>query len=101
MAKTTGRTELNDQEFLRRFRKLIGRRCSHLGRSCTLIEILAEEALIILRCEGGKSPIQADQFGRPFRRAEETRQIPLLEKDGGNLSAEALDLLLSMTDDAA
>ena len=93
MLETTGRTDLNDQEFMRRLRKLIGRRCRHLGQSCTLIEILAEEAVIILRCEGGTAPIQTDQFGQPFRRAAETRQIPLLDEDGENLSAELLDLL--------
>jgi hypothetical protein len=92
---------LNDQEFLRRLRKLIGHHCQHLGQRCTLIEILAEEAMIILRCEGGTAPIQTDQFGQPFRRAAETRQIPLLDEDGENLSAELLDLLATFETDPA
>ncbi len=99
LLETIGRSNLNDQEFLRRLRKLIGHHCHHLGQHCTLIEILAEEAMIILRCEGGTTPIQADQFGQPFRRAAETRQIPLLDEDGENLSAELLDLLATFETD--
>lgn len=90
---------MDDQEFLHRLRKLIGRRCRHLGQCCTLIEILGEEAEIVLRCEGGIAPIQTDQFSQPFRRAVETRQIPLLDEDGENLSAELLDLLATFESD--
>ncbi len=91
---------LNNQEFLRRLRKLIGRSCRHLGQRCTLIEILAGEAVIVLRCEDSTAPIQADQFGQPFRRAAETREIPLLDADGENLSAELLDLLTTFEADS-
>ena len=98
--RKNGTSRLNDQEFTRRLRKLIGRRCRHLGHSCTLIEVLAEEALLVLSCEEGTAPIQADQFGQPFRRAGETRQIPLLCGDGENLSDEALELLASISEEA-
>jgi hypothetical protein len=92
---------LNDEEFFRRLRILIGRRCRHLGYLCTLVEVLEREATVILRCEEALPPIQADQFGQPLRRAAETRQVPVLDDDGENLSAEILDLLTALEADAA
>jgi len=55
---------------------------------------------MVLSCEEEMSPIQTDQFGQPFRRAGETRQIPLLCGDGENLSDEALELLASISEQA-
>jgi len=92
---------LNDNEFFRRLRKLIGRRCRHYGQSCTLIEVLEWEQVIVLRCEEAIPPIQADQFGQALRRASETRQVPVLDADGESLSTEVLDLLGAFEADAA
>ncbi len=85
-----------DDEFFRRLRRLLGRRCRHLGRPCTLLDILTEEAAIVLRCDGGTPPIQTDQFGRALRRAHETELVPLFDTGGGGLSADALDLLAAL-----
>lgn len=87
---------MDDQEFYRRMRKLIGRRCRHLQQNCTLLEVLADEGLLILRCEEGIRPIQADQFGQALRRASETVQIAVLEEDRETLTPEALELLVSL-----
>ena len=84
---------MNDKEFFRRLRKLIGRRCRHLGQRCTLVEVLELEAAVVLRCEEAVPPIQTDQFGQALRRASETIQVPVMDADGDNLSVEVLDLL--------
>ena len=92
---------MNDKEFFRRLRKLIGRRCRHLNQLCMLVEVLEQEAVIVIRCEEAIPPIQADQFGQPLRRASETRQVLVIDADGENLSAEVLDLLTTFEADAA
>ena len=92
---------VNDKEFFRRLRKLIGRRCRHLGQLCTLVEVLEREAAVVLRCEESVPPIQTDQYGQPLRRASQTRQVPVLDIDGENLSAEVLDLLTAFEAGAA
>jgi len=39
---------LDGVELLRRLRGLIGRECTYLGRSCRLLEILAEEGMLVM-----------------------------------------------------
>jgi hypothetical protein len=84
---------LDNQEFHRRLRRLIGRHCRYLGRRCRLVEVLTDADAIVLGCEEGLPPIQGDQFGQPLRRAVETLQVPLHEEDGDSLSDELLDIL--------
>ncbi len=95
------RVTAGDAHFYQRMRKLIGRRCRHLNRSCTLLEVLADNAMLVLRCEDGASPIQSDQFGQPLRRAIETLQVPIFDVDGETFSADAIELLASFAADAA
>jgi len=84
---------MSDLEFIRRLRRLIGRRCRYLGRDCQLIEVLADSAAVILSCHEGLPPIQGDQYGQPLRRAAENIQVPLFAADGDNLSDDFIDLL--------
>jgi hypothetical protein len=98
---TSGQSSLNDQEFFRRMRKLIGRRCRHLGQRCMLIDVLADEGTLILRCEEGEPPVQSDQFGHALRRAYETREVAVFDADGDTLTPETLDLLAAFESEAA
>ncbi len=84
---------MENQEFHRRLRLLIGRRCRYLGRDCRLIEVLADTGEIVLSCNDGLPPIQGDQFGQPLRRVAETIQVPLSGEDGCGLSDELMELL--------
>jgi hypothetical protein len=83
----------DDAELLQRLRTLIGRDCQHLGRRCKLIEVLAEEAALVLETRGGLPPIQTDQYGHAAYRANEIVQVPIFGGDGGHLSAELMSLL--------
>ena len=84
---------MDDLEFHRRLRRLIGRHCRYLGRDCRVIEVLVDSGAIILSCNDGLPPIQGDQFGQPLRRAAETIQVPLFGEDRDSLSDELVDLL--------
>lgn len=93
---------MNDQEFYRRIRRLVGRRCRHLGRHCMLIDVLAEEGVLVLRCDDGAPPIQGDQFGHATRRAVETLEIPLFsDSQRETLSEDVLELLTLLESRAA
>jgi hypothetical protein len=92
---------VDDEAFFTRMRKLIGGRCLYLNQRCTLLEVMAEEAILILRCEDGLPPVQSDQFGHASRRVSETLQVNILDEDGDNLSADAMDLLASFEARAA
>jgi hypothetical protein len=93
---------MNDQEIHRRLRRLIGRRCSHQGQRCTLIDLLQTESAVVLRCEDDPlPPIQGDQFGHASRRAAETQTVAIFSTDGQALSPELLDLLATLEARAA
>jgi hypothetical protein len=92
---------MNDHTLFHRLRKLIGRRCRHLGQRCTVLEVLEDEGVLVLRCEEGPPPIQRDQFDQPLRRAAETLLIQVLDTDGSRLSPDLMDLLSSLPADAA
>jgi len=87
---------LANSEFFRRLRRLIGRRCRYLGQECTLIEVLADEAALVLRCDERLPPIQTDQFGQALRRASETCHVPVFGDDQENLSEDMLELLTQL-----
>lgn len=61
-----------------------------------LIELLADEGTVILRCDESTPPIQRDQFGQALRRASETHQVAIFDADGENLSADMLDLMAGL-----
>ena len=73
-----------DAEFYRRMRPLVGRRFRlYDGEEWQLLDILPEEhSLVLGRLRRAGSPIQADAFGNPTRRAPETRIIPYTDENG-------------------
>lgn len=89
---------MGDQDWLKRVRDKIGQDCQYLGMRCTLVEVLPEDGLLVLRplSPGALSPIQLDQFGQPRRRALEMLQVPLFSDGGTGLSEEAQGLLGSL-----
>lgn len=83
---------MNDDGFLDRLRGLIGRDCEHLGRRCRLVEVLADEGVLVLESRGGLPPVQLDQFGQASHRANEVVQIPIFGADRDHFSDELMDL---------
>ncbi len=93
---------MNDLEFFRRIRKMIGRHSRHLGRRCLLIEVLSDEAVLVLRYQDGSPLIQGDQFGHAVRRTAEIVEVPVFTGQGREqLSDEVLELLSAFENRAA
>jgi hypothetical protein len=86
---------MDNQTIFQRMRTLLGARFSFRGDVYTLIEILADEACVVLRGNGREEPIQLDQFGRPLRRAGALEIVPVFAADGEALSEDMLELLAS------
>jgi hypothetical protein len=84
---------MDDDAHIARLRSLIGKRFEYQDRRWILIEILADERIVVLRGTTGESPIQVDQFGHPARRTTDTLSLPMLAPDGDNLSDELMLLL--------
>jgi hypothetical protein len=84
---------VDEGPFIERLRRLIGRECSYLGRRCRLIEILADEGVLVLEMHEDVPPIQTDQYGHPAYRGKELVQVPIFGVDRGMASEEVLDLL--------
>jgi hypothetical protein len=88
---------MNDAEFYRRMRVLVGRRCRFFdGEEWQVLDVLPEEHCLVLgRSRRTGSPIQADAFGNALRRAPETRIVTCVDENG-EISEEALMLLESL-----
>lgn len=87
-----------DRTLLERLRKLIGRDCIYLRKPCVVVDLLVEEALLILEVSESMPPIQTDQFGQANFRANELLQVPVLNSDRSGFSEDILDLFASLTD---
>ena len=86
---------MENQTIFQRMRMLLGERFNFRGQIFTLIEILADEACVVLRGNGPEEPIQLDQFGRPLRRSGALEAVPVFAADGEALSEDMLELLAS------
>ena len=84
---------MEDESIIARIRALIGKRFLHQGEDCTVVEVLADGNVVVLRGTPRSSRIQRDQFGRPLRRAGKTWEIPIFADNGEHLSPELLELL--------
>jgi len=84
---------MQDEAIFQRLRALLGQRFRFRGSVWTLIEVLTDEACVVLRGAPADQRIQLDQFGRPQRRAGALQRVPVLSEDGQALSPELLDLL--------
>jgi hypothetical protein len=73
---------------LARLRSLVGRELRYQGMRCTLVEVLDEPPVVVLRPINAAPVIQADNFGKPMRQAPQLYELPVFAPDGVSLSAE-------------
>ncbi len=83
---------MTEDGFVDRLRGLIGRDCDYLGGHCRLIEVLAEEGVLVLERRGGLPPIQTDQYGQACYRGNEVVQVPIYGTNREGFSEEMMDL---------
>mgnify|MGYP001278157918 CR=1 FL=1 len=88
---------MTDDTFLDRLRDLIGRDCEYLGAHCRLVEVLADEGILVLERRGGLPPIQTDQYGYASHRGTEVMQIPIFGADRDHFSEDLLDLFACLS----
>jgi hypothetical protein len=87
--------EMSDGAFTAdHLRGLIGKRVSHRGLVCLVVEVLEDgPALVLQDCKGGPT-IQPDQFGDAHRLAPRSLILPVRGPQGLGLNPEFLDLEL-------
>lgn len=73
---------------LHRLRTLVGQELRYQGLRCTLVEIIDEPPVLVLRPMDAEPVIQADNFGKPLRHAPPFFELPMFSPDGAALSAE-------------
>lgn len=73
---------------LERLRSLVGRELRYQGMRCTLVEVLDEPPVVVLRPIGAEPVIQADNFGTPMRHAPPLFELPVFAPDGRSPSQE-------------
>ncbi len=88
---------MTDDSFFDRLRGLIGRDCEYLGGTCRLVEVLADEGMLVLERRGGLPDIQADQYGNASHRSNEVIQIPIFGADPDHFSDEMLDVFVCLS----
>jgi len=89
-------TDESDPGLLARLRKLIGRECVFLGKTCRLVEVLADQGVIILEARERLPPIQTNQYGQAAFRANDTLQVRIFGPDRSSFSEEMMDLFASL-----
>lgn len=87
----------NDLDLLTRLRKLIGRECEFLGKRYRLVEILADQGVLILEARERLPPIQKDQYGQAAYRGNDTMQVQIFGPDQSSFSEEIMDLFVSLS----
>jgi hypothetical protein len=83
---------------LERLRALVGTELRYQGMPCTLVDLLDDPPVVVLRPIGAAPVIQADNFGKPMRHAPPLFELPVFGPDGVSLSAELQ--LISVPDDS-
>lgn len=74
-------------------RTLIGSHFDYQGHEWVLIEVLEEEAQLVLSDPKRHATIQANLYGQAARRGPRIRLIPLFGETTDSLSTELLELL--------
>lgn len=87
------------RQTLEQLKRLVGTELRYQGLRCTLVEILDEPAVAVLRPIGAAPVIQSDNFGQPMRHAPPLFELPVFAPDGMTLSAELQ--LVSVPDEPA
>jgi len=76
-----------------------GRRCQLGKQKCVVLEVLEEDASLVLQTTGMRDALQADQYGEAGRHVAETFILPLLAEDGsGGFHPEFCELGLAGCD---
>lgn len=86
---------------LKDLRALVGREVRYQGLRCTLVDILEDPAIAVLRPLGADPVIQADNYGQPMRHAPQIYELPVFAADGHTLSAELQLISVPGTDPPA
>lgn len=73
---------------LERLQAMVGAELRYQGITCTLVEVLTDPPVLVLRPIGAAPVIQADNFGKPMRHAPQLYELPVFGSDGESLSAE-------------
>jgi len=73
---------------LEQLQAMVGAELRYQGIPCTLVEVLTEPPVLVLRPIGAAPVIQADNFGKPMRHAPQLYELPIFGADGVSLSAE-------------
>lgn len=73
---------------LARLRALVGSELRYQGIRCTLVEVMEDPPVAVLRPVDAAPVIQADNFGKPMRHAPQLFELPVFGADGVSPSAE-------------
>lgn len=73
---------------LERLQAMVGAELRYQGIACTLVEVLTDPPVLVLRPIGAAPVIQADNLGKPMRHAPQLYELPVFGSDGESLSAE-------------
>ena len=68
--------------------RLVGAEVRYQGMRCTVVELLHDPPVLVLRPVDAEPVIQADTFGKPARHAPPLYELPVFGADGRSLSAE-------------
>ncbi|NHA14291.1 hypothetical protein [Thioalkalivibrio sp. XN279] len=75
-------------EILARLAPFVGREVNYQGMRCTVLDLLSDPPVLVLRPADAAPVIQADNFGKPMRHAPQLYELPVFGPDGCSLSAE-------------
>jgi hypothetical protein len=90
---------MNDnQPFMQRLRRLIGRDCRFYGRSCRIVDILIDDGRFVLETRDSTPPIQTDQYGQATCRANDHIDVSLFDQ-AGDMSEDLMHLLDGLAPD--
>lgn len=67
---------------------LVGGEVRYQGMRCSVVELLRDPPMLVLRPVGAEPVIQRDNFGKPARHAPPLFELPVFAGDGRSLSAE-------------
>jgi hypothetical protein len=75
-------------EILARLAPFVGREVTYQGMRCTVLDLLSDPPMLVLRPVDAAPVIQADNFGKPTRHVPQLYELPVFGPDGRTLSAE-------------
>ena len=84
---------MDSHNFIERIRPLIGSHFDYLGHNWVLIEVLEDEAQLVLSDPTSHAIIQGNLYGQASRRVAETLMVPLFKDTPDSLSDELIELL--------